>query len=114
MARWEIALEQGTILKPSTLAQMAVPVKLKNDSTVQESDGTRHGMGWDLENYQGHRVMSHGGDHVTGFTSYFGRFTDDKLAVIVLTNMMPFDIRALARTVAGFYVPALVPARTGD
>ena len=112
MAKWEIALENGTIVKPSTLAQMAVPVKLKNDSVVVESDGTRHGIGWDLENYHGHRVMSHGGDHVTGFTSYFARYTDDKLAVIVLTNMMPFDIRTLTRTVAGFYVPALVPAGT--
>ena len=110
MAKWEIALEKGTILKPSVLAQMVVPVKLKDDSIVQESDGTRHGLGWELENYQGHRVMSHGGDHVTGFTSYFARFTDDKLAVIVLTNMMPFDIRTLARRVAGFYVPALTPA----
>ncbi|HKR08169.1 MAG TPA: serine hydrolase domain-containing protein [Gemmatimonadaceae bacterium] len=114
MAKWETALERGTILKPSMLAQMAVPVKLKNDSIVQESDGTRHGMGWDLENYQGHPVMSHGGDHVTGFTSYFGRFADDKLAVIVLTNMMPFDIRALARMVAGFYIPGLVPAKAGN
>jgi D-alanyl-D-alanine carboxypeptidase len=26
MAKWEIALERGTILKPSTLAQMAVPI----------------------------------------------------------------------------------------
>lgn len=114
MAKWEIALEKGTILKPSTLARMEVPVKLKNDSTVQESDGTRHGMGWDLETYQGHRIVSHGGDHVTGFTAYFGRFVDDKLAVIVLTNMMPFDIRTLVRRVAGFYVPALVPATTGQ
>ena len=55
MAKWEIALENGTILKPSTLAQMAVPVKLKNDSIVQESDGTRHGLGWDLETYNGAR-----------------------------------------------------------
>ena len=86
MAKWEIALEKGTILKPSTLAQMEVPVKLKNDSTVQETDGTRHGMGWDLETYQGHRIVSHGGDHVTGFTAYFGRFVDDELAVIVLTK----------------------------
>jgi CubicO group peptidase (beta-lactamase class C family) len=35
LARWEIALESGAILKPATLAQMAVPIKLENDSIVQ-------------------------------------------------------------------------------
>ena len=113
MAKWEIALERGTILKPSTLAQMAVPVRLKNDSIVQENDGTRHGLGWDLPIWDGHHIMAHGGDHVTGFTAAFFRFTDDKLGVIVLTNLMPLDIGSIVRSVAGFYVPALVPTKTG-
>jgi D-alanyl-D-alanine carboxypeptidase len=106
MARWEIALEAGTILKPSTLAQMELPVKLNNGSIVQGDDGTRYGLGWDLQTYQGHRIVGHGGDHVTGFTANFSRFIDDKLAVIVLTNLMPLDIGAITRSVAGFYVPA--------
>src|SRR5687768_3454680 len=113
MARWEIALQAGTIIKPSTLAQMAVPVKLKNDSTVQDA-GRRYGLGWDLQTHQGHRMMGHGGDHVTGFTANFDRFPDDKLAVIVLTNLMPLDIGTITNRVAGFYVPALLPARTGE
>jgi CubicO group peptidase (beta-lactamase class C family) len=81
---------------------------------VQGDDGTRYGLGWDLQTYQGHRDMGHGGDHVTGFTANFSRFTDDKLAVVVLTNLMPLDIRAITRRVAGFYVPALLPAKTGQ
>jgi D-alanyl-D-alanine carboxypeptidase len=111
MARWEIALEAGTILKPSTLAQMEVPVKLNNGSIVQVNDGTRYGLGWALQTYQGHHIVGHGGDHVTGFTANFSRFTDDKLAVIVLTNLMPLDIGGIKRRVAGFYVPALLPAK---
>ena len=112
MAKWEITLERGTILKPSTLAQMAVPIKLKNDSIVQGNDGTRYGLGWDLPTWEGHRVMAHGGDHVTGFTAIFTRFIDDKVAVIILTNLMPLDIGSIAKRVAGFYIPALVPATT--
>jgi CubicO group peptidase (beta-lactamase class C family) len=111
MAKWEIALETGTILKPSTLAQMEVPIKLKNDSIVQMDDGTRFGLGWDLPVYHGHRVVAHGGDHITGFTANFSRFIDDKLAVIILTNLMPLDIGGITRSVAGFYVPALGPAK---
>ena len=113
MARWEIALERGTILKPSTLAQMAVPIKLENDSIVQANDGTRYGLGWDLPTWQGHRIMAHGGDHVTGFTASFSRFIDDKLGIIVLTNVMPLDIGAVVRRIAGFYVPALAATKPG-
>jgi D-alanyl-D-alanine carboxypeptidase len=113
MARWEIGLEAGTIVKPSTLAQMEVPIKLKNDSIVQMNDGTRFGLGWQLQTYRAHRVAGHGGDHLTGFTANISRFIDDKLAVIVLTNLMPLDIGGITRGVASFYIPALLPAKTG-
>ena len=106
MARWEIGLQAGSILKPSTLAQMEVPIKLNDGSVVQEKDGTRYGLGWELQTYQGHRIVRHGGDHVTGFTVNFSRFTDDKLAVIVLTNRMPLNIDDIAKRVAALYVPA--------
>jgi CubicO group peptidase (beta-lactamase class C family) len=108
LARWVIVLEAGTILKPSTLAQLEAPVQLNNGSVVQSDDGSRHGMGWQLQTYRGHRIVGHGGDHVTGFTTNFARFTDDKLTVIVLTNGMPLDIVAITRGIAGFYVPALM------
>jgi CubicO group peptidase (beta-lactamase class C family) len=111
MARWESALQAGTILKLSTLAQMEVPIKLNNGSIVQGNDGTRYGLGWDLQTYNGHRIMGHGGDHVSGFTANFSRFTDDKLAVIVLTNLMPLDIGSITRRVAGFYVQMTSEAR---
>lgn len=114
MARWEIALAAGTILKPSTLAQMEVQTKLNNGSIVQEDDGTRYGLGWVLQTYQGHRIVAHGGDHVTGFTANFSRFTDDKLAVIVLTNLMPLDIGGITKRVAGFYVPGFLPSKAGN
>lgn len=55
--------------------------------------------------------MGHGGDHATGFTANFSRFTDDKLAVIVLSKLMPLYIGSITRRVAGFYVPALIPTK---
>jgi CubicO group peptidase (beta-lactamase class C family) len=114
MARWESALQAGKILKPSTLAQMEVPIKLNNGSVVQEKNGTQYGVGWELQTYQGHRIVRHGGDHVTGFTADFSRFPDDKLAVVVLTNLMPLDnIVDITRRVAGFYVPALIGRENG-
>jgi D-alanyl-D-alanine carboxypeptidase len=103
MVRWEIGLEAGTIIKPSTLARMEVPIRLKNDSIVQMKDGTRFGLGWQLQAHEGHRAVGHGGDHLTGFTANFSRFADDKTAVIVLTNLMPLDIGSITRGVAAFY-----------
>jgi D-alanyl-D-alanine carboxypeptidase len=111
MAQWEIALQAGTIVRPATLARMEVPIRLKNDSVVTENDGRRYGLGWDLRTDQGHRIVGHGGDHVTGFTANFWRFPDDTLAVIVMTNVMPLDIGGITRGVAGLYVSA--PARLG-
>jgi hypothetical protein len=58
-------------------------------------------------------MMAHGGDHVTGFTANISRFVDDKLGIVVLTNVMPLDIGGIVRRIAGFYVPALVSAKTG-
>ena len=110
MARWEIALQTGTILKPATLAQMEMPIKLNNGSFVQQRDGMQQGLGWVLQNYQGHRMVWHGGDHVTGFTANFARFPDDKLGVIVLTNLMPLgNIGDITKRIASFYVPELAP-----
>jgi hypothetical protein len=77
------------------------------------NDGTRFGLGWHLQTYLAHRVAGHGGDHLTGFTANFSRFIDDKLAVIVLTNLMPLDIGGITRGVAAFYLPAVLPAKTG-
>ena len=106
LAKWEIALQNGTILKPAVLAQMAVPVKLKNDSIAQEPDGTRHGLGWDLPAFQGHRVIAHGGDHVTGFTANFVHFMDAKLGIILLTNGMPVNLGDITRRIAAFHISA--------
>jgi hypothetical protein len=51
--------------------------------------------------------MAHGGDHVTGFTANFARLIDDKVAVIILANVMPLDIGSITKRVAGYYVPTL-------
>jgi CubicO group peptidase (beta-lactamase class C family) len=56
---------------------MWTPVKL-NDGTSYP-----YGFGWEIENAHGHRVITHTGMTGTEYT----RFPDDKLTVIVLTNL---------------------------
>jgi CubicO group peptidase (beta-lactamase class C family) len=77
IAKWENALASGKVLNESGLTAMWTPVKL-NDGTSYP-----YGFGWEIENAHGHRVITHTGMTGTEYT----RFPDDKLTVIVLTNL---------------------------
>jgi CubicO group peptidase (beta-lactamase class C family) len=77
LAKWDMALEAGRVVKESSLAQMWTSAKLNS--------GRLHpyGFGWELEQSGSHRVITHGGMSGTEYT----RLPDDKLTVIVLTNL---------------------------
>jgi CubicO group peptidase (beta-lactamase class C family) len=102
LARWDAALYTEKLLKRSSLEQMWTPVKL--------ADGKTHpyGFGWGLDEVNGHKVIEHGGAW-QGFTSQISRYVDDKLTVIVLTNLAGSEPGRIAAGVAGLYVPALKP-----
>lgn len=108
LAKWDAALCTEQLLKRSTLEQMWTPAKFNNgkDST--------YGFGWGISREHGHRLISHTGSHSTGFKSVIARFVDDKLTVIVLTNQRAADQMAIAKGVAGFYIPALKSAIRAD
>jgi CubicO group peptidase (beta-lactamase class C family) len=105
MARWDAALYTEKLLKKSSLQQIWTPVRLRNGKTYP------YGFGWDVTEVNGHRLIAHDGAW-QGFTTNISRYTDDKLTVVVLTNLdsehaEPWKI---ARNVAGLYVPAVKPA----
>ena len=104
MARWDAALYTEKLLKKSSLQQMWTPVTLRNGKTYP------YGFGWDVAQVNGHRLIAHDGAW-QGFSTNISRYTDDKFTVVVLTNLdsghaQPWKV---ARTVAGFYVPAVKP-----
>ena len=79
LARWDISIMDQTVLKPASYQQMETEVLLKNGV------GTRYGLGVQVMNINGHRVLEHGGE-VSGFTAENIVMPDDKIAVVVLTN----------------------------
>ncbi len=79
LARWDISMMNQTVLKPASYQQMETEVLLKNGA------GTRYGLGVQVTNVNGHRVLEHGGE-VSGFTADNIVMPDDKIAVVVLTN----------------------------
>jgi CubicO group peptidase (beta-lactamase class C family) len=108
LAKWDAALYGERLLKEASLEQMWTPAKLNNGS---RSD---YGFGWRLGSLRGRRFVSHGGGHLTGFTSVITRFPEDRLTVIVFTNQMGAASPAsIAEGVARLYIPALaIPTRT--
>lgn len=101
LAKWDAALYTEKILKKASLEQMWTSVKFNSGF------GHTYGFGWGLSYVRGHRVIRHGG--ITG--THIFRLPDDKLTVIVLTNLHAGSgtgAGGIARSVAGRYIPALL------
>ena len=68
-----------TVLKPGSYREMEREIVLKNGV------GTRYGLGVGVSSFEGHRVLSHGGE-VSGFTAENMVLPDDGIAIVVQTN----------------------------
>jgi len=106
LAKWDAALYTEKLVKKSSLDQMWTVAKL-NDGKPNKSN---YGFAWTIDQMNGHRVIEHGGAW-QGFTTYIARYMDDKLTVVVLTNLDSANSNPgrIAHHVAGLYVPALMP-----
>jgi CubicO group peptidase (beta-lactamase class C family) len=77
MAKWDQALASGEVVKESTLDEMWTPALLNDGQSYP------YGYGWEVEQMAGRRMITHQGLSGTEYTI----FPDDKLSVIVLTNL---------------------------
>jgi CubicO group peptidase (beta-lactamase class C family) len=102
MAKWDGALYSEKLLKRTSLDQIWTPVKLNSGKT------TAYGFGWVITGINNHKLIEHGGAW-QGFTTHIARYVDDKLTVIVLTNLAGANPAAVARGVAALYVPEVLP-----
>jgi D-alanyl-D-alanine carboxypeptidase len=71
---WEQAMAAGKLLSPASYQVMWA------------DQGYGYGYGWFVDRQLGHRRVKHGGD-VSGFSSLITRFPDDKVSLIVLSNV---------------------------
>ncbi|MBA3633687.1 MAG: beta-lactamase family protein [Acidobacteria bacterium] len=101
LAKWDAALRNDSLLKKESKAQIWTPV-LFNDRKPYP-----YGFGWNVTEFRGHRLISHGGQ-TAGFAANISRYTDDDLTVIVLTNLGDQGLGgAIARGIAKNYIPAI-------
>jgi D-alanyl-D-alanine carboxypeptidase len=92
LARWDLALLEGRILKPESYRLMATPRTLKNGQT------TGYGCGLNVRQISGETVLSHGGA-VSGFLSFNTLIPRTRSAVIILTNTEHLPVAALNSTI---------------
>lgn len=100
LAKWDAALTAGSPLDHATLDQMWTPAKLNGGGEAE------YGLGWQVTKIEGHRSVAHGGG-IPGFSTQITRFPDDKLSVIVLTNLEGGRAESLARGIAAVFIPDL-------
>jgi CubicO group peptidase (beta-lactamase class C family) len=109
LAKWDAALYTERVLKRPSLEQMWTPVKL-NDG---KPNSDHYGFGWFIKDVAGHRVIEHAGAW-QGFTTNISRYVDDKLTIVVLTNLEGGGPADITHHVAGIYIPSLTPVGKED
>jgi CubicO group peptidase (beta-lactamase class C family) len=107
LAKWELALSGDQILKEPAKREMWTRVKLNGGQTFP------YGFGWQLDDWPpdskvptGVPMIRHGGS-MNGFRAGYARWPNERLAVIVLTNLTNASYEGLAANIAIRYVPEL-------
>ena len=88
LARWDMSVIHQSILKPSSYHTQQTEVLLANGV------GTGYGLGVDVGSFEGHRLISHGGE-VSGFSTQNSIFPDDSVAVVVFANLFATDVQSV-------------------
>ena len=103
LAKWDISVINQSVLKPASYREMETEVVLKNGV------GSMYGLGVFVRNTSGHRTIDHSGE-VSGFVAENIVLPDDKIAVVVLTNMDASQAAGgIGRQVATLLVKAATP-----
>ena len=80
LAKWDISIIDRKLLKPSSYRALGT------ETLLNDGLGTNYGLGVTVAFQGGRRALSHGGA-VSGFTTRNIVFPDDRVAVVVLTNL---------------------------
>jgi CubicO group peptidase (beta-lactamase class C family) len=97
LTRWIANLDNPQVGGPAVVARMCEPGTLASGKPLD------YACGLFVDQYRGlHRIGHSGGD--AGYRSYVGRFPDQGLGVIVLSNLASLDAMGQAMSVAEVYL----------
>ena len=102
MARWDSLLYGTQLLTSESFREITTPVMLNNGTAYP------YGFGWRVGTAHGHRIMAHSGSW-QGFKSYFVRYPDDGVSVVIFANLAQADVTTIAQRVAALWDAGLKP-----
>ena len=106
LAKWDAALDGEKLVSSAGKKQMFTAGRLNSGIAH------RYGFGWYVDQVNGHTNLSHGGD-IPGFASYFSRYPEDHLTVIISMNQYIYPKR-ISDKIAEMYLPELVYRQIDD
>lgn len=93
LVRWQIALVNGRVVKPSSYEEMTLPYLFEDGRDAQ------YGFGLALTPTAGAACISHGGG-IFGFNSWLGYWPETGLSIAVISNCEAHRSEALAEELA--------------
>jgi CubicO group peptidase (beta-lactamase class C family) len=99
LAKWDAALYGDKLLKSSSLKQMWTVAPLHDG----KPNSGHYGYGWFIGDKKGHHVVEHEGQW-QGFETQISRYVDDRLTVVVLTNLDDAKPEQIADGIANIYL----------
>lgn len=86
--RFDQALYSDQLLNQGNQELMYTP------NFAADGSGGNYGLGWQLSEFDGQRIVGHTGG-INGFHVYLGRYLDDQVTIILLSNIETEDIDAI-------------------
>src|SRR6187549_819612 len=100
MILWDKVLrEKNIILKKENWELLWQPFIKTSDNSASKA---YYGFGWIIDERNGRKTVEHGGSNV-GFRSYFTRFINDGLSIIIMTNTDEANPAAIVRALSEYY-----------
>jgi len=93
---WDQALSSGKVVSTASLQAMFTDY------------GHSYGLGWVIRKQFDHTIQTHGGG-INGFRATIDRYPDDKLTIIVLSNIETSPVEKIARELAALHFGIFEP-----
>lgn len=100
MILWDKVLtEENIILRKENWELLWQPY-IKTSADLKSK--ANYGFGWFIDERNGHKVIHHGGANL-GFRSFYARFVNDDLSIIVMTNTEEANPQAIVEALSEYY-----------
>jgi CubicO group peptidase (beta-lactamase class C family) len=104
MAQWVMALQSGRLLKKESIATMWAPAKLNNGKTAGFSAIMNgYGAGWPVVGREKHPAAT----AVGGARSALFIYPDDKITIVILTNLLGASPENFMDELAALIIPGM-------